>query len=62
MSSESPESQLSLFGEATALPVEVPANNFELIPTSSNIPIPLGTYSSLSQLAAHCQVCHRCEL
>ena len=62
MSSESPESQLSLFGETTALPVELPANNFELIPTSSNIPIPPGTYSSLSQLATHCQVCHRCEL
>ena len=62
MSSESPESQLSLFGETTAIPVEPPANNFELIPTSSNIPIPPGTYSSLSQLATHCQVCHRCEL
>jgi len=62
MSSESPESQLSLFGETTAIPVAPPANNFELIPTSSNIPIPPGTYSSLSQLATHCQVCHRCEL
>ncbi|MBK4731821.1 uracil-DNA glycosylase [Oxynema sp. CENA135] len=33
-----------------------------LIPTDANIAIPSGTYSSLDELAASCQQCHRCEL
>ncbi|WP_310481712.1 uracil-DNA glycosylase [Chamaesiphon sp. VAR_48_metabat_403] len=60
----SPESQLNLFGQIDVEPpVEsLPANQFELIPTSANMPIAPGTYDNLGQLASHCQVCHRCEL
>ena len=60
----SPESQLNLFGQIDVEPpvASLPDNRFELIPTSTSIPIAPGTYNSLSQLASHCQVCHRCEL
>ncbi len=55
----SPESQLNLFG---SIPEPDIPNNFDAIPTNSKIPIPAETYTSIGQLAAHCQVCHRCEL
>jgi uracil-DNA glycosylase len=60
----SSEEQLSLFGQlaASSPSPSNPASNFDLIPTMSSIPIPPGTYSSIAQLASHCQVCHRCEL
>ena len=32
------------------------------IPTSAKVPIPLGTYNNLDQLATHCKGCVRCEL
>ncbi len=34
----------------------------DLIPTDAKIPIPAGTYSSMVQLAQHCNQCHRCGL
>jgi len=34
----------------------------DTIPTSAAVPIPSGTYSSMEQMAAHCNVCQRCEL
>ncbi|NJM73402.1 MAG: uracil-DNA glycosylase [Scytonema sp. RU_4_4] len=52
------EQQLSLFGDS----------NFnsndqkELIPTNAKIPIPPGTYANMTELAQHCNQCHRCGL
>jgi DNA polymerase len=51
----SSENQLSLFDNS----------NFQqkhLIPTDAKIPIPSGTYSSMTELAQHCNECHRCGL
>jgi len=33
-----------------------------LIPTDAKIPIPRGTYKSITQIAEHCHLCQRCEL
>ena len=57
------EDQPSLFDlsavvEASPTPVSQP----ELIPTDVKIPIPPGTYSDLTQVAEHCNRCHRCGL
>jgi uracil-DNA glycosylase len=52
----SADEQLSLFGQ---LGTNSHTTN---IPTSASIPIPPGTYPSISELAAHCQVCQRCGL
>ncbi|MDF5727505.1 MAG: uracil-DNA glycosylase [Rhizonema sp. PD38] len=49
------ENQLSLFEES----------NFEqkdLIPKNAKIPIPPGSYANLTELAQHCNQCHRCGL
>lgn len=59
----SSEDQLSLFdasivNQATAQVSSQP----ELIPTTAKIPIPPGTYSTMVELAQHCNVCHRCGL
>ncbi len=51
----SDENQLSLFEYSQP-------KQKELIPTSSQIPIPPGTYGNLTELKQHCQQCHRCEL
>jgi uracil-DNA glycosylase len=51
----SSENQLSLFDNS----------NFQqkdLIPTDAKIPIPSGTYPSMTELAEHCNKCHRCGL
>jgi uracil-DNA glycosylase family 4 len=51
----SSENQLSLFDNS----------NFQqkdLIPTDAKIPIPSGTYPSMTELAQHCNECHRCGL
>ena len=60
----SSEDQLSLFSQLAPSSPSTSnlASNFDLIPTMSGIPIPAGTYTSIAQLASHCQVCHRCEL
>ncbi|MBE9055273.1 uracil-DNA glycosylase family protein [Sphaerospermopsis sp. LEGE 08334] len=49
------DTQLSLFNESNF-------NQKDLIPTDAKIPIPSGTYTSLTELIPHCQNCHRCEL
>lgn len=51
------EEQLTLF-EST--PATVPQPN--LIPTDAKIPIPPGTYTSVTEIAQHCNQCHRCGL
>jgi uracil-DNA glycosylase len=51
----SSEQQLSLFEESNS-------NQKELIPTDTKIPIPSGTYANMTELAQHCNQCHRCEL
>lgn len=57
------EDQLSLFdlGGGNA-PKPQPEVDYRLIPTSSKIPIPPGTYGSIDKLAEHCHQCHRCGL
>lgn len=47
--------QLSLFGESNF-------NQQDLIPTDAKIPIPPGTYANITEIAQHCNQCHRCEL
>lgn len=51
------EEQLTLF-ESTPATVSQP----ELIPTDAKIPIPPGTYTSITEIAQHCNQCHRCGL
>ncbi|KOP25421.1 DNA polymerase [Hapalosiphon sp. MRB220] len=54
------EHQLNLFGESN-----LQESNFdkkELIPTDAKIPIPTGIYADMTELAQHCNQCHRCEL
>jgi uracil-DNA glycosylase len=56
----SSEKQLSLFGES-----DFEQSNFdqkELIPTSANIPIPIGIYANVTEIAQHCNQCQRCDL
>lgn len=41
----------------------MPANfNPDLIPTSAQIPIPVGTYQNMTEIKNHCNQCHRCGL
>lgn len=47
--------QLSLFDESSF-------NQSQLIPTNGKIPIPAGTYAKITELAQHCNQCHRCGL
>jgi len=57
------DDQLSLFDDSTVNQATPPTvSQPELIPTDAKIPIPPGTYSSMTQLAQHCNQCHRCEL
>ena len=57
------ENQLSLFEDSTANQPAAPAvYQPELIPTDAKIPIPPGTYSTVTQLAQDCNQCHRCGL
>lgn len=49
------EHQLSLFEESNF-------DQKELIPTDAKIPIPPRTYASMTELAQHCNQCHRCGL
>jgi DNA polymerase len=51
----SSEHQLSLFEDSCN-------EHKELIPKDSKIPIPAGTYANMTELARHCNQCHRCEL
>jgi uracil-DNA glycosylase len=49
------ENQLSLFDSSSL-------TEKDLIPTNVKIPIPQGTYSSITELGEHCNQCHRCGL
>lgn len=51
------EEQLTLFESTQAT---VP--QLDLIPTDAKIPIPPGTYSNITEIAQHCNQCHRCGL
>ncbi|WP_017316246.1 uracil-DNA glycosylase [Mastigocladopsis repens] len=52
------EQQLSLFGDSN-----FDSNDQkELIPTDAKIPIPSGTYADMTEVAQHCNQCHRCLL
>jgi DNA polymerase len=56
------EEQISLFDQSAFIQSK-PANfQPELIPSSAKIPIPTGTYDSMTPLAQHCNSCKRCEL
>jgi len=56
------DDQLSLFNDSTVNGATPPVAQTELIPTSTKIPIPPGTYETMTQLAQHCNECHRCGL
>ena len=57
------EDQLSLFDRSTVDQSALPAvSQPELIPTDAKIPIPPGTYSTITQVAQHCNQCYRCGL
>lgn len=51
------EEQLTLFESTQAT---VP--QLDLIPTDAKISIPSGTYSNITEIAQHCNQCHRCGL
>lgn len=51
------EEQLTLFESTPAT-----ATQIELIPTDAKIPIPPGTYNDITEIAQHCNQCHRCGL
>ncbi|WP_414541330.1 uracil-DNA glycosylase [Nostoc sp. CCY0012] len=51
----SSEIQLSLFDNSNS-------NQQDLIPTDAKIPITSGTYNNMTELAQHCNQCHRCSL
>ncbi|NET30463.1 MAG: uracil-DNA glycosylase [Cyanothece sp. SIO1E1] len=59
----SSENQFSLF-ETLATEPSAPPAEFDpnLIPTSSTVPIPPGTYKTMEDLAVHCRQCQRCGL
>ncbi|MBD1920485.1 uracil-DNA glycosylase [Microcoleus sp. FACHB-831] len=56
------EDQLSLFDISANSASTPPATVSELIPTSAKIPIPPGTYQTMTQMAEHCNQCQRCGL
>ena len=56
------EQQIDLFNVSEA--TSAPPLDFDpaQIPTDASIPIPSGTYSSMGELVAPCNQCHRCGL
>ncbi|HEY9907963.1 MAG TPA: uracil-DNA glycosylase [Thermosynechococcaceae cyanobacterium] len=57
------EEQFDLFNLASDLaPIVPPSFDPEQIPTDAKLPIPIGTYATMEQMAAHCNRCYRCEL
>ena len=60
----SPEEQTNLFNLMQPTETAVPPADFDvaLIPTSAKVPIPSGTYGSISEMVPHCTTCQRCEL
>ncbi len=59
----SEEAQANLF-ELMEPSVDSSSPTFDpsLIPSSSKIPIPPGTYPSIAEIVPHCSTCHRCDL
>ena len=59
----SSEEQINLF-DLTPPSSSPPPPEFDAsaIPTNAQVPIPVGTYGSLEQLAQHCHKCQRCGL
>jgi uracil-DNA glycosylase len=57
----SSEEQTSLFDTSAPTP---PSPDFDpdQIPTSAQVPIPTGTYTTLAEMVPHCQSCQRCDL
>ena len=57
------EEQPSLFDLSTiGASVPTPASQLDQIPTDAKIPIPPGIYQTMTQMAEHCNRCHRCDL
>lgn len=56
------DDQLSLFDSTLDQAASAAQSQPELIPTDAKIPIPPGTYAQMTELAKHCNQCHRCEL
>jgi DNA polymerase len=57
------QEQIDLFNLTGSPTPSLPADfDPELIPTSSKVPIPAGTYSSMEEIKNHCDRCHRCDL
>jgi DNA polymerase len=57
------DDQLSLFDDSSIEQAAPPTVlQPELIHTTAKIPIPPGTYPTMTQLAQHCNQCHRCGL
>lgn len=58
----SSDEQLSLFNSSLDQAASAAETQPELIPTDSKIPILPGTYSTMVEIAQHCNECHRCGL
>ncbi|MGL5082561.1 MAG: uracil-DNA glycosylase [Microcoleaceae cyanobacterium] len=56
------EQQLDLFNLSDSQPAPSSAFDPSKIPQDARVPIPLGTYQTLADIAQHCNQCHRCEL
>lgn len=57
------DDQIDLFSLAeVSTPAASASFDPSKIPTSDRVPIPPGTYSSMAEIKAHCDQCHRCEL
>jgi len=56
------EEQISLFDSGSQEAAISADFNADLIPTDAKVPIPPGIYSSMADLAQHCNQCHRCRL
>lgn len=57
------DEQINLFDLSVVSQPVIPVDfDPALIPTSARIPIPTGTYQSMTEIAQHCNQCHRCDL
>jgi uracil-DNA glycosylase family 4 len=54
--------QMDLFGGGLDADPPTPTVNPDDIPTSAQVPIPPGTYTTMAEMGAHCNQCQRCEL
>jgi len=58
------EDQINLFDPSPSNSQPAPPQDFnpDFIPTDAAVPIPVGTYQTMEQMAVHCNQCHRCKL